>query len=223
MSLYAKFKPGDRFAILSSVFYCVKVHFIKSERKFIQCLAPDRCFLCEKNFKKWDRFGAFVYDYQETNPQFRIKGFVHQSEILNKYFYSIAINSGLQSLDYIYGLKKSKSGTEYIHIETVKDSLPLWYQKKPDEVKKLWEDFEEEDIKDLIGRHLIYSAQVAFIDQINKVERGEEPVPVKNAVSQFLASPTKPGNSPSQGKGNKPKEGEFSSNRAFSGIPDDLM
>lgn len=211
MSLYAKFKPGDRFAVLSSVFHCVTVHFLKSERKFIQCLAPDRCYLCEKNFKKWNRFGAFIFDYQETNPQFRIKGFVHQAESLNKFFYSIMVNSGLPSLDYVYDLKKSKKGSDYIHIEPVQGKLPQWYREFPEEVKNLWSEFDEEDIRDLIGRHLIYTAQVDYIDQINKKERGEEVAPVKNEVSAFLSS-----KSPSSEKAKKTAP-------AFTGIPDDLI
>jgi len=245
MGLYAKFEPGDRFAILSSVFHKVHVHFIKdaSGSKFVRCLAPDRCLCCEKKFKDWYRFGAYIYDYQEKG-QFKIKAWTHQAEYLNKFFYSILKNYDLRSMDFIYNKKKGDKNS-FTVIDCVKDKLPEWYRNSPDEVKKAWEDYEEDDILSLLCRDLNYQGQVEFIKEVNsagssdshsavkvsevgdflsgKVTDQKKPTPKNGAVKSSTPHqervPVNKGKSSSPSSLEEPKE--FAT--AFNGVPDDLM
>lgn len=238
MSLYAKFVHGDRFAILSSVFYGVPVHYVKnaSGQKFVRCLAPNRCALCEKKFQRGsDRFGAFVYDYQDPG-KFPIKAWIHQISSINKFFYGITVNKGLQSMDFVFTKKKGDKN-DYISIECRDKVLPEWYRNFPDKVKKMWADYKEDDIVSAICRDLDYKGQLEFIKELNAGVSGVAPKAHKNSVGDFLSGSAKGiFTPPAQNKVSSPRASEpkrvtevkvpeepkgFSLH--FDGIPTDLM
>ena len=251
MGLYASFKEGDRFAVLSSVFQKVHVHFVKdaSGSPFVRCLAPGRCLFCEKKFKDWDRYGAFIYDYQEEG-QFKIKSWTHQTEYLNKFFYSILMNKGLQSMDFIFHKKKGDKNS-FTVIECLDSGVPKWYLESPHEVKKMWEDYNEDDIVSMMCRDLDYQGQVEFLKEVNagpsESSSSSDPSSGKTSVVGDFLSGNVPAPTPEKSKTTKsppkaqaarqeklpitkkknssppvleePKEFAMS----FNGVPDDLM
>jgi hypothetical protein len=240
MGLYASLVHGDRFAILSSVFYGVPVHYVKdaSGQKFVRCLAPEPCALCQKKFAKGsDRFGAFIYDYQEKG-QFPIKAWCHQLSSVNKFFYGITVNKGLQSMDFVFTKKKGEKN-DYTSIQCKEGILPEWYRNFPEKVMKLWEDYQEDHIISMICRDLDYPGQLEFIKEINAGVSGAAPTAHKNIVGDFLSGKTKkvstvsdqkktsqPRNERQETKPkNNPKVPEEPEHFAmqFDGIPEDLL
>ena len=164
MGMYTNFKDGDSFAVLSPFFVEVNVHWDRDQKKFIQCLAPDRCRYCEKNFKTIVRRGAWVYDYQEEG-QYRVKVFTYSSDSIHKVLEGVAKKHGsIQACDYTHSISVSSKGKKYACITAI-DGNPYWVTNFPDYVKGLWDMYKAREIHKYLCTRVTYVEQCKVLDK----------------------------------------------------------
>lgn len=195
MSLYASFKKGNIFAILSPCFVLASAHWDKDRKKYIRCLKPGKCYYCERKFQVSERFAAWVWDYAEEDDSRKIKVFTNGSTTMNSMFYMVAKELGLQGVDFKCDMHTSSKGKASLFVEPVKGSAPYWFINYPDHVKKVWLEYKNRDLAEFLGENLTYEQQVALL-----TGKKEAFVNTKNAPGNFLSEDS-PKNTSSQPKG----------------------
>lgn len=181
MGMYTQFKDGDTFAVLSPFFVELNVHWDREQKKFIQCLAPDKCRYCEKSFKTIIRRGAWAYDYQEEG-QYRVKVFTYSSESVHKTLENVAKKSGsVQACDYEYATEVSQKNKKFVKIIPIKGD-PYWVANFPDYVKGLWDMYKGREIHKYLCTRVTYAEQCKMLDK-DVTRSNVAPPPGRDVVS----------------------------------------
>ena len=148
-------REGDVIAILSPQFITLKTHYLKTQKKTVRCLAPDRCAPCEDNLKMGEKTGGFIWDYQDQrNP---IKFYSTASAGLKKFWYARFTQGGLNSCDYRVAMKQSTHGNFKAAFFNPMNGLQI--SSNPGAVMSLWPNFQGMDIGLLLASFLPYDAQ----------------------------------------------------------------
>lgn len=210
MSLYASFKKGSIFAILSPCFVSASAHWDKDRKQYVRCLKPGKCYYCERKFQVAERFAAWVWDYAEEDDSRKIKVFTNGSAAMNSMFYMVAKEVGLQGVDFKCDMHTSSKGKASLFVEPIKGSAPYWFINYADHVKKLWLEYKNRDLAEFLGKTLTYEQQIAELTG-KKVAF----VNTKNAPGNFLSEDS-PKNTSSQPKGSA--AGPVTSNKTGAGL-----